>query len=507
MYLDIFNTDSGNTYFHSQKVNRFLITHPVMHYLLRLKNNGINVERWVQEFNWDIFEIEGIGLFSKKEVEFYLQKLLLWIENGYLEPLPISDILNGKLNAITIKSLLANTPQFVMEITEACNLACHYCGYGKLYKNFKDNRKGKNLSFAVTRRLLDYLVELWNSALNISHKKSIDLGFYGGEPLIAFPFIKKIVDYSKTISLRHNYFEYGMTTNGVLLHKYMDFLAENNFRLLISLDGDEISSGYRLFHDGKTSYPLVILNAKQLRARYPSYFDKKVNFCSVLHNKNSVAGIHQFFKDEFNKTPMILEVNAEGIDPDFKDEFWQTYKNFKESAAQAENYSVLENDIFEKLPEFRDTFRMIRSYGGFVYTRFKELVFKEQREHCIPTATCLPFTRKIFLTATGKILPCERIDFNYFLGTVDEEEVHLDFEQIAEKYNGYYENVRRSCHTCSRTKNCNQCIFTMDISSNNPKCYGHMNQTEFLEFLSTNMSLLENKPEIYNKFMKDVVIL
>ena len=43
-----------------------------------------------------------------------------------------------KLTAENIKSYLANTPQITFEITEACNLSCLYCGYGKLY-----NKKGE----------------------------------------------------------------------------------------------------------------------------------------------------------------------------------------------------------------------------------------------------------------------------------------------------------------------------------------------------------------------------
>lgn len=41
-------------------------------------------------------------------------------------------------------------------------------------------------------------------------------------------------------------FQYNMTTNGVLLHKHIDYLVENGFRLLISLDGDKINHSYRI---------------------------------------------------------------------------------------------------------------------------------------------------------------------------------------------------------------------------------------------------------------------
>jgi uncharacterized protein len=44
----------------------------------------------------------------------------------------------------------------------------------------------------------------------------------------------------------------------------------------------------------------------------------------------------------------------------------------------------------------------------------------------------------MFVTVNGKILPCERISHKYALGEVTDEGVHLDFTEIAERYNNYY---------------------------------------------------------------------
>jgi uncharacterized protein len=37
------------------------------------------------------------------------------------------------INTDNIVYALANLPQLVFEITDACNLKCKYCGYGEFY--------------------------------------------------------------------------------------------------------------------------------------------------------------------------------------------------------------------------------------------------------------------------------------------------------------------------------------------------------------------------------------
>jgi uncharacterized protein len=81
-------------------------------------------------------------------------------------------------------------------------------------------------------------------------------------------------------NFRH--FTFSMTTNALLLHKYMDFLVEHNFSLLISLDGDKENTSYRVDQKGNPAFETIVKNVNLLRGKYPEYFDKKVNFNAVL---------------------------------------------------------------------------------------------------------------------------------------------------------------------------------------------------------------------------------
>lgn len=47
-----------------------------------------------------------------------------------------------------------------------------------------------------------------------------------------------------------------------------------------------------------------------------------------------------------------------------------------------------------------------------------------------------------------KILPCERIGHQFSLGHITPEEIVLDIQGIADKYNGYYSRMEKRCGTC-----------------------------------------------------------
>ena len=120
-----------------------------------------------------------------------------------------------------IRHTLANLPLLTFEVTDACNLKCKYCGYGEFYNDY-DERKDQNLPFEYARQLLDYLNDYWNSNRNISSDRNVYIGFYGGEPLLNMPFVNTVVDYVEKMPVHHRHFSFSMTTNAIMLDKYMD---------------------------------------------------------------------------------------------------------------------------------------------------------------------------------------------------------------------------------------------------------------------------------------------
>ncbi|GHU72362.1 radical SAM peptide maturase [Bacteroidia bacterium] len=411
------------------------------------------------------------------------------------------------LNSDNIAFALANLSQIVFEVTDACNLNCKYCAYGDLYNDY-DNRENKMLPVEKAIRLIDYLAQFWNSDMHTSIKRKVFISFYGGEPLLNMPFVQTIVDYveNKVNCPNHN-FLFSMTTNALLLHKYMDYLHEHRFVLLVSLDGNKENTSYRVDKAGNSIFNRIVNNVDVLKEKYPGYFEERVNFNAVLHNKNSVEEIYRFFKDKYDKIPSIGELNDVGIKEDKIDEFKRTYRNSHESLQQSEHYEEIERDMFIRSGSYQSVTLFLHQYSGFVFKDYTDLLFDRSTQKSLPTGTCLPFSKKMFITVNGKILPCERIGHQFALGEITDTEIKLDLEAIAEKYNAYYAKFENQCGKCKNTKSCIQCMFNVNDLEGKPVCHGYMNEERFHNYVNSQMQFLEKNPEAYKKIMEEVLVI
>lgn len=190
------------------------------------------------------------------------------------------------LNKEVVLNNIINLSQLTFEVTDACNLKCKYCGYGDLYSDY-DERENKKMPIEMAMQLLEYLYQHWSLSTSFSHKKKTYISFYGGEPLLNMEFIKKIVTRIEKWNLPQCDFIFTMTTNAVLIDKYIDFLLEHDFRVLVSLDGNKYNDGYRVDHFGNSSFDLIYSSLKRIQQMHPEFFEKNINFNAVLHDKNS----------------------------------------------------------------------------------------------------------------------------------------------------------------------------------------------------------------------------
>lgn len=392
-----------------------------------------------------------------------------------------------------------NSRQLIFEVTSKCNLQCEYCGYGELYNTRRLN-PCKDMKFSTAKNMIDYFVPFWSQESQKNEK--LFIGFYGGEPLMNFKLIKQIVDYINSISPKpKRNICYTMTTNATLLKKHMDYLVDNKFKLLISLDGDEIAHSYRVNKGGENSYFLVLKNIELLESHYPKYFKDNVSFNSVLTNRSNYIRTRNFIFDKFGKTPQISEVSDTGILPEKEKEFYQIYRSGRNDLLQDKsNFS--EKSIHES-PDIRQLYRIIKLLSNNSYDSYKSLLAIQQQS-IIPTGTCFPFDRKIYLTLDGGILPCERIHQKYLLGTVTANKVNINFEKIAAYYSALYKKVWRSqCNRCYKRPICDQCMFHIDSLDTKPDCKRHMNKTDYDTYMQYYINLLAEKSNIYEQMMQE----
>jgi uncharacterized protein len=500
----IVTTEGENHYILSRSIPQVLLVHPILKYLLQLKKKG-KLKEWLNKLQVEQperIEIDG-GLFaSEEDVLYYCRYMQFLEEKKYFYEVEKYDLTPLRYTPGDAKKALANTLQIVFEVTEACNLNCKYCGYGELYSGF-DKRENRNLDFDIARKLIDYITGMFESPLNRNHHKRIALSFYGGEPLLNMPLIKKIVKYAKQKKITHNYFYFTMTTNGILLDKHMEYLAANDFFISISIDGNEAHNEYRRFPDGSSSFKTIYSNVKKLKHKYPDYFRKSVNFISVMHDKNSDREVRQFFYKEFGKTPTLVQVNSLGIRPQKRVDYENLFKPlYSDLTPQDIVADTQKKDKILGTPFVSPLFSFIRQYSGFVFRRYNSLIYKKTTPWFVSNGTCDPFAKRIFLTTNGKILPCERIPQDYWLGTIDKGGVHLDFEEIAEKYNQLFSKIVDQCNKCFDSDVCKICMFTQEMDEDHPGCNFFLNHEKFKKNLFHQLSMIEETPQYYLEIMK-----
>lgn len=405
-----------------------------------------------------------------------------------------------------IKENLSNLKQLVIEVTDGCNLSCKYCGYGELYKNY-DKRENKNQTFNNVKPLIDYLCQMWVSQSNISHNNDIIVGFYGGEPLLNFKLISEVISYLEALDLSSIKFKFNMTTNAVLLGKYMDYLVEKKFHLLISLDGNIKNDSYRVSQNDKPSFDIVVANTLELKKKYPDFFEKNVSFNTVLHNRNSVEEAVSYIWKTFGKIPEISELNTNEITEDKREEFRSMFIDKFDSFDNALNCGKMPAELSTTSPKVLMLNSFLDAFTDNTYHSYYELFTSTNKCQYMPTGTCSPFSRKLFLTVNGKILPCEKIGQYIALGYVRDEKVEIDFEEISEFYKKKYEQLIYKCSDCLQWKNCGLCIYYMKEKDGKLFCPAFRSRKAAANaYFSEFISLMENDNSLYKKAMNDITI-
>lgn len=405
-----------------------------------------------------------------------------------------------------VKDNLVNLKHLIFEVTDACNLRCKYCGYGEFYYGY-DNRERKRLAFNKAIHIIDYLSKFWSESIGTSLIQPFTLSFYGGEPLMNIRLIKEVIQYVEGLENIDKKLYYNMTTNGVLLSRYMDYLAEKEFNLLISLDGNEMDHSYRVDAKGRNSHKQVVNNVKLLQRIYPEYFRRHVRFNTVLHNRNSVESAYRYIKDNFGKDTAISPLNNSGIRPDKVKEFLSTYQNVNESIGKSVDCEELESEMFINSPNISQLANFFHHYSGNVFDSYNDLLVNRTKLQSPPTGTCTPFFKKMFVTVKGKILSCEKVNHEFAWGQVQDDKLELDLELIAERFNDYVFRYIRQCSACAIQDKCKQCVFQIDdIHDPGTRCRSHTSPEAYKRYVQKQLEYLGSHPDLYDKITKRVVI-
>lgn len=435
---------------------------------------------------------------------YYLKKYMYLKEHGFFIKLESLDFLD--LEESEVRENIINTHQIVFEVTDACNLNCTYCALGEFYEGY-DERIGKKINTNYAINLLKYVFDI--SPKNKNRK--LFISFYGGEALLNMKFIKQIVEVANQLNVEKEFkLMYSMTTNATLIHKYIDFLVVNKFGLLVSLDGNEGNHSYRVFKKSKiNSFSKVIRNMDMVQRNYPEYFATYVNFNAVLHDRNSVKEIYEFIYKRYNKIPRISELNIRDVKQSNKELLEKMFRNRRKSEIQ---YQKEGSDLFHQmhgeLSSYNDLIHFLRSNSiNYYISNINALLSIQEKQ--LSTGTCTPFSRKIFMTNRDKLLPCEKISYQYYMGKVNEN-IDIDIPEITRQYNFYYERLKKFCKVCYAYRFCRTCLFHLknigNIDAKEFVCENFHDKQDFKNKLQHIFSFLEKYPNDFSEIIENIII-
>lgn len=138
-------------------------------------------------------------------------------------------------------------------------------------------------------------VDMLINNLKLNNQKKGSITFFGGEPMMMWDkLIVPVVEYVKN-TYSDFIFSYSMTTNGTLLSKErIDYMKNNHFSTMISLDGEEwVQDLNRPQKNGKGSFNLIEPNLKYFIDAFPNQTMR----ATISHNSiDEIFNTYQFSK-------------------------------------------------------------------------------------------------------------------------------------------------------------------------------------------------------------------
>ncbi len=339
-----------------------------------------------------------------------------------------------------------------LHVAHSCNLQCKYCyadsglfGHKRMLMDHKMMRQAIDFTFA-----------------NANSSKTLNIGFFGGEPLLNFNLICETVEYAKyKAEVLDKKVTFSMTSNATMLNsEVMDFISKEKFSLVFSIDGPkEIHDSMRRYPSGKGSHDTVLKNVTTYLNKYSSNF--------------TVRGT--FTRTTANFVNQVLFLNANG------------FKNISVEPAQlnADNpHSIYtQSDIlrvqleYNKLADvYLERLGSKKPLNFFHFDHALRKIFKPQPTH----TQCGAGDGFITITPDGRIFPC-------FEAVVEDENCigHIDSGFDREKRRQFqilHADVKGQCRKCWLKYYCGGGCHALNFRYNNNMKIPYKPFCEFIKY-------------------------
>lgn len=402
----------NNCYYYYDTYTNKMFSIKKEHFMEIKKLMNMGTDKYVSDDNNTVFKNDIIRL----------------INRGFFTPQFLSE--KKCFDSVSVHSMLTRCVNHIqLQTTRMCNFRCRYCFFANDNKVTR-NHENKNMDWATAQKSIDFLFD------NSKDAETITISFYGGEPFLNFDVIKRTVTYAKSKFISKE-LRFSVTTNGSVMNDAIaDFLADNDFSLLISLDGPKnIQDNHRKFNiTGQGTFDTVIKNVQLLKQRHSEYFNRKVMFNPVMFADESYQNVVDFFNSIGVNCNNVKKqyANMKGIDYNY---------NFTDSEfinmTKYDRYREYNSDQIENMEKvFKQT--------GIISTEY------------LPQGGCVPGLIRVFVTVDGDFYPCEKVNEtpDLCIGNISQGFDFGQVERLANIGNLTYDK----CKQCWAVRFCNMCI-------------------------------------------------
>jgi uncharacterized protein len=333
-----------------------------------------------------------------------------------------------------------------LDITNNCILACDYC-----FKLEKDQSK---LSWDIGIKAINWLIE------ESQGEKKLFIRFLGGEPLLEFKLIKKLVSYAKQKAVYYGKkFYFRVTTNCVLIDDEMiQFFYQHKMKLFTSIDGGpESQDKHRYFPNGGGTSAIIEPKIRKMLKYLPNTIA-----CMTISNDT----VHNWFDDIL----YLLELGYTNFSIDIR----------PESDWTEEQWGYIQREM-RKISDFY--IEMFNNQNPISLQHIDKALFgivhPLARRHL-----CQAAQSAVFVKTDGRIYPCSRfgpitdenVDDQWLLGSVTDgidEQKHKTFLSLARTF-----KINTDCENCIAVNACSTCLAVNLVHFHNI-CTPHQNRCKF----------------------------
>lgn len=375
-----------------------------------------------------------------------------------------------------------------LEITEQCNLRCGYCLYGDGFSQQRNHGQA-HMSRDTAFKAIAFLNH------RSSAEDKVSIGFYGGEPLLRFPFIKECVTFAHQTMCKKEV-TFNMTTNATLIDEEIaDYLMKENFSILVSLDGPQhIHDEYRKDTQGKGSFQRTLKGLEWLVKKRKQYGTGHIAINGVYtppYSEKKIRAIHDFFCTQDWVTDVDIALQ------------YANYTSLKE-LFQPKDLTEETHLMTWALDEYKQSFSESSSMArGQLELRFAKLmqrsILAEPMDCYTLNGCCVPGQRKCYITTDGWLHVCEKILAKGSpIGHLD---TGFDVNTIKKVYiEEYAQKSLPACSRCWALRLCDVCYWhainehgQLDLKQKHMHCHSTLKALE--RTLASFITLLSEKPE------------